>query len=400
MRMLWIVAIFLLAVTASAQEKHLTAQQLHEKGEAAYNRGEYTEARSLLDKCLQENPGFSDAYFTRAATREQLKDLQGAHTDYNIYLSQKPNEPEALYSLALLQYRLEMYTPAKDNLLKLLTLPPGETNTVYFKLSASATGTNQITTTQSAIRPQVFNYLGLVETKLKHFEAAIHWLDSAISLQNKEADYYVNRGVAKEGIKDTTAYSDYKRALTINPSHSVALHNVAVWQRKTGNDSDSLDQLEMAIESDSSMLYPYLERAYQRMEGGYYKGALEDYNKALEINDQDPEIWLNRGVVKEKLNDLKGAFSDYTKAIGLNEKFEKAWLNRGNVLTKQGRFKDAAEDYTAAIIFNPEYGPAYYNRAIARQKLKLSAEACVDLQKAETLGQAVNEKMKKEICKQ
>jgi tetratricopeptide (TPR) repeat protein len=156
----------------------------------------------------------------------------------------------------------------------------------------------------------------------------------------------------------------------------------------------------MAIESDSSMLYPYLERAYQRMEGGYYRGALEDYNKALEINDQDPEIWLNRGVVKEKLNDLKGAFSDYTKAIGLNEKFEKAWLNRGNVLTKQGRYKDAADDYSAAIIFNPDYGPAYYNRAIARQKLKLGVEACVDLQKAETLGQAVNEKMKKEICKQ
>lgn len=399
MRMFWIVTVFLLAGTAVAQEKHLTAQKLFEQGEEAYNRGDYPGALLSLNKCLQENPGYYDAYLTRAATREQLKDLQGAHTDYNIYVSQKPNQPEALYSLALLQYRLEMYAPAKEHLLKLLTLPPGETNTIYFKLSASTAGTNQITTTQSAIKPQIFNYLGLVETKLKHYEPAIHWLDSAISLQNNEADYYVNRGIAKEGMNDTTAYSDYKKALLLNPSHSAALHNVAVWKRKSGNDKESMDQLEMAIESDSSMLYPYLERAYQRMEGGYYKGALEDYNKALEINDRDPEIWLNRGVVKEKLNDLKGAFSDYTKAIGLNEKFEKAWLNRGNVLTKQGRYKEAVEDYSAAITFNPDYPPAYYNRAIARQKLKLGAEACQDLTKAETLGQAVNEKMKKEICR-
>lgn len=399
MRRFGVLAILFVAWSAIAQENHINVQKIYEQGEESYNRGDYTEALSLMDKCLRENPGFADAYLTRAAAREQLKDLQGAHTDYNVYLSLKPNQPEAIYSLALLQYRMELYPQAKDNLLTLLKLPPGETNTIYFKQSASAAGTNQITTAQSAIRPQIYNYLGLVETKLNHFEAAIHWLDSAISLQSKEADYYVNRGVAKEGIQDTTAYSDYKLALRLNPSHPAAMHNIAVWKRKSGNDKESLDQLEIAIESDSSMLYPYLERAYQRMEGGYYKGALADYNRALEINDRDPEIWLNRGVVKEKLNDFKGAFADYTKAIELNERFEKAWLNRGNALAKQGRNKEAIEDYTAAITFNPDYSPAYYNRAIARQKLKLSTEACQDLQKAESLGREVAEKMKKEICK-
>lgn len=399
MRTLWGIVLFFLAWSAVGQEKHVNVQKVYEQGEGAYNRGEYAEALLLLDKCLRENPGYVDAYLTRAATREQLKDLQGAHTDYNIYLSLKPNQPEALYSLGLLQYRMGMYSQAKENLLTLLKLPPGETNTIYFKQSASAIGTNQITTAQSAIRPQIFNYLGLVETKLNHYESAVQWLDSAITLQNKEADYYVNRGIAKEGLQDTTAYSDYKQALRLNAEHPAALHNIAVWKRKNGSDKESLDELEMAIESDSSMLYPYLERAYQRMEGGYYKGALEDYNKALEINDRDPEIWLNRGVVKEKLSDFRGAFADYTKAIGLDEKFGKAWLNRGNVLTKQGRYKEATEDYTAAITFNPDYSSAYYNRAIAKQKLKLAAEACQDLLKAETLGQEVSEKMKKEICK-
>jgi tetratricopeptide (TPR) repeat protein len=96
---------------------------------------------------------------------------------------------------------------------------------------------------------------------------------------------------------------------------------------------------------------------------------------------------------------LRGAYADYTRALELNEKLEKAWLNRGNVLSKQGKYKEAIDDYTVALTFSPEYGYAYYNRAIAKQKLKLSVEACDDLKKSEQFGQTVSEKMKKEICK-
>jgi len=109
---------------------------------------------------------------------------------------------------------------------------------------------------------------------------------------------------------------------------------------------------------------------------------------------------MSRGIAKEKLNDFRGAYADYTHALELNEKLEKAWLNRGNVLTKQGKYKEAIDDYTVALTFSPEYAYAYYNRAIAKQKLKLSTEACEDLKKSEQFGQSVSEKMKKEICKE
>ena len=400
MRFIFTIVLACSVMIAIAQGERIDARKLYEQGEDAFNQARYQDALSLLNRCLQENPGYAEAYFTRAATREQIKDLQGAHTDYNIFLELKPNHPEALYSLSTLQYRLGMYPQAKANLLMLLELPHGETTTVYFRRSASPTGKNQITTAQSAIKPQIFNYLGLVETQQKNYKEAIVWLDSAIRFEDKEPDYYVNRGLAKEGIKDSTAVLDYQKALLLNPEHQAALHNLAVHKRTNGDKEAALDELEKAIDSDSSMLYPYLERAYQRMEGGYLKGALEDYNKALEISDKDPEIWMNRGIVKEKLGDFRGAYSDYTRALELNEKLEKVWLNRGNVLTKQGKYKEAIDDYTVALTFSPEYAYAYYNRAIAKQKLKLNAEACDDLKKSEQFGQTVNEKMKKEICKE
>jgi tetratricopeptide (TPR) repeat protein len=394
--------VFLLLVFSDgtfAQDKRANSSKLYEQGEAAHNAGNYKLALEYLNKCLMESPGFADAYFTRGSTREQLRDLSGANTDYNIYLELKPDQPEALLSRATVRYQLGLYDQARTDFLRLLTIPAGETQTIFYNRSASTSGSNQILTAQGNIKPQILNYLGLVETKLSHYNEAIAWLDSAIRLKPKEADYYVNRGIAKEGINDTTAMQDYQTAIALQPDHTVALHNIAVLKRKKGESVSMEDDLEKAIESDSSMLYPYLERGYQRMEGGYFKGALEDYNRALEIQSNDPEIWLNRGHVKEKLNDYKGAYSDYTKAIELDEKYDKAWLNRGNVLSKQGRLDDAIEDYSVAITFNPDYAAAFYNRAIARQKAKQSAEACQDLQKAETLGLAVDEKMKKEICK-
>jgi tetratricopeptide (TPR) repeat protein len=384
---------------AWSQEKRRDWRTLYEQGEAAHNAGNYQAALTFFNQCIQENPAFPDVYFTRGATREQLKDLQGANTDYNIYLELKPDQPEGVLSRGVVRYRLGLHEQAKEDFLKLLTLPPGETNTVYFNTSASTSGSNQIVTAQGAIKPQIFNYLGLVETKLKNYKAAVAWLDSAIRKQPKDADYYVNRGIAKEAMNDEGAIQDYQQAIKLRPDHAIALHNIASWKRKRGEKAEGNDDLEKAIESDSSMLYPYLERGYQRMEGGYYKGALEDYNMALKIFDKDPEIWLNRGHVKEKLNDLKGAYADYSKAIELDEKFGKAWLNRGNVLSKQGRLNEAVEDYSAAITFIPDYAAAFYNRAIAKNRLKQSAEACQDLQKAETLGFTVDEKMKSEICK-
>jgi tetratricopeptide (TPR) repeat protein len=384
---------------AGAQEKRSDVRKICEQARIAYENGNYNDALALANKCLEEDPGNIDTYITRASTREQLKDLHGALTDYSIYNDKFPDQPDVLYSLATLRYTLGFYDQSKNDLLRLLKVQSGETNSVFFRVGASGSGTNQVTTKASGMEPLVFNYLGLVDTKLQHYPEAIKWLDSAIALQAREPDFYVNRGIARNAMGDTTAIADFKQALLLNPDHVAARANIANLQRSKGATQDSMDEIEKAIESDSSMLHPYLARAFQRMEGGYYKGALDDYNHALEMEPQDPEIWLNRGIVKEKLNDLKGAFADYTQAITLDEKYDKAWLSRGNVLLKLGRFKEASEDYTVAITFHPEYAYAYYNRAVSYQRLKLMDLACNDLKKAEELGYKVMDKVKKEVCK-
>ncbi len=387
-------------VSVQGQSKSEAAHSLFEQGEILLNKGHYPEALERFNKCLQQSPGYAEAYRNRALIKQQLHDNEGANIDLSIYLEQKPDQPEALFSRATLRYELGKYIEAREDFTRLLKLPVGETNTIYFKKAAASTaGVTEAMTVQSGnMTPLIFNYLGLIDTHLKKYSSAIVWMDSAITLESNQPDYYVNRALAKEGMNDTTAIMDYKKALTVDPNHAIALSNLSITKRKRGDVASADEHLELAIDSDSSMLYPYLERAYQRMEGGYYKGAEEDYTRALAVDDRNSEIWFERGLAREKLKDWTGAYADYTKAIELNEKFDKAWLGRGNVLMKLSKYNEAIEDYTVAILFRPDFALAFYNRAIAKDRLKMTEEACLDLNRAAELGLTIERKMKAQLC--
>lgn len=394
-----IVFFFFTVTLAWSQEKPKKPLQLFEEAEAAFNNGNFKESLILLNDCLKINAGFMEAYLLRAGAKEQLKDMDGALTDYSIYLDKYPTNADGLVSRAVLRYKIGYYEQAKEDFLKLLTISSEETTSIFFKQGMSVDDKNpMMTTTNQRHGAFVYNYLGLIESKLKNHAMAIHYLDSAIRIEAKEPDYFVNRGLAKETLNDSTAISDYENALKLNPNHTLASHNLDALKSKKLNNTSLEDRLTKTIEVDSTMLYPYLERAQQRYESGYFKGALDDYNQAISMDSSDIEIWFARGLTKEKLKDYQGAFSDYTKAIDLKENYGKAWLSRGNVLLKLDRYNDAIEDYNVALVYQADFAPAYYNRAMAKVKLKKNAEACIDFKKAEELGMKVENKIKAKIC--
>src|SRR4051812_18423475 len=76
------------------QEKPRKADDYFELGESANHAGHLEEAIEYFNQCVHVNPGYAEAYFTRGMAKEQLKDLQGALTDYNIYLELRPDVSE------------------------------------------------------------------------------------------------------------------------------------------------------------------------------------------------------------------------------------------------------------------------------------------------------------------
>lgn len=392
MRLLLIGIGLISSFIAVAQKKPPTADQLYTRAATAYDDGDYRKAIVLLDQCLLLEPGYTDAYFMRGGAREQLKDYQGALTDYNIFLERQPDHREVLFSRGAVRYQLKLYDQSREDFLKLLALPHGVTQTLYFNRAPNPNIRNPIVTAQSRINPLVFNYLGMIDLKQKRYAEAIVWLDSAIQTDSNDPAFYVNRAIAKQNLQDTTAaLADYNRALKINPQHTAALHNLSLF----ASGKSSIDE---AIESDPRELPPHLERGHQRLRQGDNKGAVADFTKALELEDSDPEIWFSRGLARERLQDFKGAFSDYTQAIELKENHFKAWINRANVLLKMQRYEDAIQDYTVALVYQSDFAAAYYNRAIAKGYLKDFTGACDDVKRAEALGMKAEKGMKEKFC--
>ena len=91
-------------------------------------------------------------------------------------------------------------------------------------------------------------------------------------------------------------------------------------------------------------------------------------------------------MAKANLKDFKGAIDDYNKASELNPKFANAYNSRG--LAKGNLFdhKGALQDFNLAIKANPELSEAYQNRGTSKFQFGDKLGACLDWSKAGELG--------------
>lgn len=400
-QILWL---FLFSTSALAQipieqKKSSDYTYYFQMGEKLFEERNFSEALIHYNESLILNPLFAEAYHSRAITREKLEDKEGALRDYTIYLELNPDQFDALFSKALINFEMGKWLFANQDFKKLITLPAGETTTIYFGKDRFSDGINQVFTSQGADKSHIYNYLGLTEFELKQFEQAIIYFDSATKYNPHEADYFVNKGKCFEQLnQDEKARLAYQTAVTINPEHSLATHNISVLNRKTGDTVSSELMLDEVISKNPDLHFPYAERAFNSMNAGAYRKALSDYNQAIALAPNEASYWLNRGTVKEKMKDYTGAYNDFSASIKLDEHNEKAWLSRANLLYKQGQYEEAIKDYDIAIIKYEAYETAYHNRALAKYKLGMNAEACEDLKKAQSLGFEIKPVMLNKIC--
>lgn len=371
----------------------------YEKAEQLLRERKHEEALIHINEALNINALHPDSYYTRGAIREKLNDKEGALRDYTIYLELKPNQFDALFRKALINFELNRWAQANADFKQLLHLPTGETTSIYFRQGQFSEGTNQVFTSQGTNKAHLFNYLGLTAMEMSEYSSALIHFDSALTYNPNAANYYINAGRCYEAISEyDNAKSAYQTALVINPNHSVAQHNLSVLNRTHGTTSEAEQLLDDVINNNPDLPFPYAERAYYKMNNGELEKALQDYNRAIELSPDVSDYWLSRGMVKEKLEDENGAYRDYSQSILINNKDEKAWLARANLLFKQGDYHSAIKDYDVAIIRYPSYGIAYYNRALAKNKLGRNAEACADLKLAHALAFDVPPKVMNGIC--
>jgi tetratricopeptide (TPR) repeat protein len=97
-----------------------------------------------------------------------------------------------------------------------------------------------------------------------------------------------------------------------------------------------------------------------------------------------------------KKGDYESAIEDCNRAIELDPNHPNAYNVRGVVYYKRGDYKSAIEDYTKAIDLNPDYAETCYNRGEARLHLEEWEEARIDLVYAKNRGMDIIVEFQKE----
>jgi tetratricopeptide (TPR) repeat protein len=98
-----------------------------------------------------------------------------------------------------------------------------------------------------------------------------------------------------------------------------------------------------------------------------YRGALIEYDRAIELNPRYADAYVGRGFAKYKLGEKSSAVSDFSTAIALNPKSARAYQNRGTMYLEFRDWEYAIRDFDQAIAIDPNYAEAYIGRGIARE---------------------------------
>ena len=122
--------------------------------------------------------------------------------------------------------------------------------------------------------------------------------------------------------------------------------------------------LLIPILSCSNSPQDYINKGYEKIVDGDYKGALQQFNKAIELDSSNIEAYNNRGIVL-------GILGDHVRAI---------------------------QDFNRAIVLNPHDSEAYKSRGISKLYLSQKTSGCLDLAKAEQMGYPGAYELIEEFC--
>lgn len=102
----------------------------------------------------------------------------------------------------------------------------------------------------------------------------------------------------------------------------------------------------------------YLESSQgdMSMKVGDYKGALEHYSKAIQLDPNNDGLWNQKGLAYLQLavkNNSKSKYKDaikcFNKSINLNKRSFAPWNNKGLVYRNVGKHKKAIECFLRAV---------------------------------------------------
>jgi tetratricopeptide (TPR) repeat protein len=192
---------------------------------------------------------------------------------------------------------------------------------------------------------------------------------------------------------------------------------------KNYNFEEAIQLYNRAIREQSNLVEAYKGRALAKNQLGEYNEALDDIEKALNLKDDDPEIFIISGEIRTSKKDYGGALVNFNTALTMEPNSKQALAGKAmvlyfmenkkeamNIIEKgvfkfpneeiyhyhqgllfmfESKYKKALNAFDKVLRLNPSYRPfdVYLNRGIANYQQLENENAIADLTKAIQLNE-------------
>jgi len=236
------------------------------------------------------------------------------------------------------------------------------------------------------IKGTVLYKTGKYRGSIEAFDSALETIPEVISKENlylwKKSDNINYKYALKFKALALFKLGGYKEALdALNEILSLYPEDVEIQKYRnmlsTLQDESLIKELNtLPYNSPEASGKGYRDR--QVYEPDKYVKVLEEFNKCLEINPDDADIWSYKGSALYILGRYEEALEAFDKSLEINPKNENVWSFKGSTLYMLDRPEKALKAFDKALQGNPNRPEAWFNKGsilfeLGRYKQSLSA---------------------------
>lgn len=329
----------LIPLLAKAQ---LNADGVISIGRNALYYEDYALSIQYFNQVIEAKPYLYEPYFFRGVAKYYLGDYMGASNDCSLAIERNPFV-DNIYKLRAISFVM---------------------NGEYEK---AATDYKHLTKMCRHDQDVWYN-LVLCETQQKHLETADTLLDTMIVKWPQSARCYMLKAqIALEHKDSVLADTLIRQTLNINPFNVDALGAMAMLQMQRGEYEQAEATYDRAILQAPRKAGFYINRALSRFHRKNLRGAMDDYDIALDIEPDNYLGHYNRGLLRMQVGEDNLSIEDFNFVLKKEPRDRLALFNRATLNEKTGDYKGAVRDYTTVLEDYPNFIVGYENRARCRR---------------------------------
>lgn len=311
-------------------------------GRNALYYSDYVLSIKYFNQVVNAKPYLHEPYFFRGLAKFYLDDFTGSEIDCSSAIERNPFVVDYYQLRGLTRVNQGKYAEAiGDYRTALLHAPEHE---------------------------GLWHNLALCYANLKEYDAAIGVLDTIVRIMPGYAPALNMRAQVHIQQEDTTAaLADLEASLKINKYDSEVYATRALVYLQQERYEDAEEDLTYAIHLNPRGNY-YINRALTRYYRQELRGAMSDYDQALDLEPNNILGRYNRGLLRAQVGDDNRAIEDFNVVIEYEPDNTMAIFNRALLLTQTGDLAGAEADLDRVLEEYPKFLYGYQCRADVRRK--------------------------------